>query len=157
MNTTSTKLILLSKKGMKELKKTIAHLEQTKKEIIHQLHEIDKSSSHDERLERIEKLTQLEMVEDELSDKRHTLTHAHLMPTKRERLKVAIGSVVDLIDTNGRLVRYTLVDSIEANPSDGRISIKSPLGQNLIGKTIHDVVEWSAGLRTNHMQLIQIH
>lgn len=156
MNTTSEKQILLSKKGMKELKKTISRLEHEKNDIIANLHELDKVSTHDERLVRAEKLTQLEMLENELRDKHYTLTHAKLLPTKRERLKVAIGSVVDLIDTNGRLVRYTLVDSLEANPSDGRISILSPLGKNLIGKTAHDIIEWSAGLRTNQMRLIQI-
>lgn len=157
MNTTSEKVILLSKKGMKELKKKIAQLEHEKNEIILTLHELDKTSTHDERLARIEKLAQLEMIESELQDKHYTLVNARLLPSKRERLKVAIGSVVDLIDTNGRLVRYTLVDSLEANPSDGRISIMSPLGKNLIGKTVHDIVEWSAGLRTNQMRLIQIH
>jgi len=156
MNTTSTKRILLSKKGMKELKKTIASLEHEKNDIILNLHELDKTSTHDERLARVEKLAQLEMIESELQDKHYTLTHARLLPSKRERLKVALGSVVDLIDTNGRLVRYTLVDSLEANPSDGRISILSPLGKNLIGKTAHDIIEWSAGLRTNQMRLIQI-
>lgn len=157
MNTTSEKRILLSKKGMKELKKAIARLEHEKNDIIMNLHELDKTATHDERLARIEKLAQLEMLESELADKHYTLTHAKLLPSKRERLKVALGSVVDLIDTNGRLVRYTLVDSLEANPSDGRISILSPLGKNLIGKTAHDIIEWSAGLRTNQMRLVQIH
>jgi transcription elongation factor GreA len=80
------------------------------------------------------------------------------LPRKRDALKVAIGSVVDLLDTSGRLVRYTLVDSIEANPSDGRISIMSPLGQSLLGRQIQDVVEWSAGrLGTRHLRLVNIH
>lgn len=156
MNTTSKKFILLSKKGMRELKKSIAHLEHEKQEVTRNLREIDKTSGHDDRLARIERLTQLEMIDEELSEKYRTFTNARLMPTRRARLKVALGSVVDLIDTNGRLVRYTLVDSIEANPSDGRISIVSPLGKNLIGKTVHDVVEWSAGFRTNQMKLVQI-
>jgi transcription elongation factor GreA len=142
---------------MKELKKSIAHLEHEKQEALRMLREVDKTSGHDERLERIEKLTQLEVIEDELQEKYLALQSSRLMPTKRERFKVALGSVVDLIDTNGRLVRYTIVDSIEANPSDGRISILSPLGKNLIGKTVHDVVEWSAGFRTNQMRLVHIH
>jgi transcription elongation GreA/GreB family factor len=69
---------------------------------------------------------------------------------------VAIGSVVDLIDTQGKLIRYTIVDSLEANPSDGRISVKSPLGQSLLGKQIQDVIEWTAGVRTNRVQLVGI-
>ena len=54
------------------------------------------------------------------------------------------------------MVRYTIVDSIEANPSDGRISAKSPLGQNLIGKTIEDTIKWGNGIRANQLQLVKI-
>lgn len=154
MNT--TKDIFLSKKGMKELKKQIARLEHEHTEALMALRELDKTEGHEERLARIEKLGALDIVESELADKRLTLANAKLLPRKRDAFKVAIGSVVDLIDTKGRLVRYTLVESIEANPSDGRISIKSPLGQNLLGRQIQDIVEWSAGLRTNQMKLVAI-
>lgn len=152
----STKTILLSKQGMKDLKKAIANLERDRHEVIQSLRNLDKTDGHDERLERNEKLLQLETIETDLAEQTDILQHAKLFPRKRDALRVAIGSVVDLIDTSGRLVRYTLVDSIEANPSDGRISIKSPLGQNLVGKQIQDVVEWSAGLRTNKVRLVAI-
>jgi transcription elongation factor GreA len=154
MNT--PEIIYLSKKGMKELKKQIARLEREQKEIILELREIDKTDSHDERLARVEKLSMLDIVESQLADKKMLLSRAKLFPRKRDALKVAIGSVVDLIDTQGRLVRYTIVDSFEANPSDGRLSIKSPLGQNLIGRQIQDIVEWSSGFRANRVQLVAI-
>jgi transcription elongation factor GreA len=152
----ATKTIYLSKKGMKELKKGITRLERDRQETLGRLRDLDKIDTHDERLARIEHLASLEVVESELADKKMTFSQAKLFPRKRDALKVAIGSVVDLLDTSGRIVRYTLVESIEANPSDGRISIKSPLGQNLIGKQIQDIVEWSAGLRTNRLQLVSI-
>jgi transcription elongation factor GreA len=98
----------------------------------------------------------IETIESELADKKLILASAKLFPRKRDALKVAIGSVVDLLDTSGRIVRYTLVESIEANPSDGRISIKSPLGKSLLGKQIQDVVEWPAGIQTRRLQLIGI-
>jgi transcription elongation factor GreA len=154
MNT--TKDIFLSKKGMKELKKQIGHLEHDLKNALLSLRELDKTEAHEERLARIEKLAYIDVIESELADKRMALANAKLLPRKRDAFKVAIGSVVDLIDTSGRMVRYTLVDSIEANPSDGRISIKSPLGKNLLGRQIQDMVEWSAGLRTNQMRLVGI-
>lgn len=155
MNTT-TEVIYLSKKGMKELKKSIAHLERDRQAVIRELHEQDKSDTHDERLARIEKLAQLESIESELSEKQAYLSSAKLFPRKRDAVKVALGSVVELIDKNGRKVVYTIVDSIEANPSDGRISAKSPLGQNLIGKTITDTINWSRGLQTHQLQLVRI-
>lgn len=152
----ATKTIYLSKKGMKELKKEVTRLDRDRQNTLAHLRELDKTDGRDERLARIEQLAALEVIESELVDKKMALDQAKLFPRKRDAFKVAIGSVVDLLDTQGRIVRYTLVDSIEANPSDGRISIKSPLGKNLIGKQIQDIVEWSAGLRTNRLQLVSI-
>ena len=158
MNTTtaSQKTVLLSKKGMKELKKTIAQLEHDRAAAIRGLHDIDKTTGHDDRLDRIERLARLESIESELAEKHQTMTEAKLLPSKRARMKVAMGSVVDLIDQQGRLFRYTLVDTIEANPSDGRISVLSPLGRNLVGKTVKDIVEWSSGTRSNTFRLAKI-
>jgi len=160
MNTTITttehKTILLSKKGMKELRKNISQLEHDRQAMIRGLHEIDKSTGHDDRLERIERLARLEAIESELAEKKTMSLDAKLLPTKRARMKVAMGSVVDLIDQQGKLFQYTLVDTIEANPSDGRISVISPLGQSLLGKTAHDIVEWSSGRKSNKLQLVRI-
>ena len=162
MNTTITnsrytdKKVLLSKKGMKELKKAISQLEHDRTAAIRGLHDIDKTTGHDDRLERIERLARLESIEAELAEKHQTIQEAKLLPSKRARMKVAMGSVVDLIDQQGRLFRYTLVDTIEANPSDGRISILSPLGQNLVGKTVKDIVEWSSGVHKAKFELVRI-
>ena len=155
MNTTATHT-LLSKRGMRDLKRNIADLEHDRLRIIHDLRELDRTTGHDERLARIEKLSNLEAVEYELQEKKMILSDARPLPTKRARLNVAIGSVVDLIDQHGRLFHYTLVDSFEANPSEGRISIKSPLGQNLIGKTVRDIIEWSAGMQSQRLRLVRI-
>lgn len=152
----NTATIYLSKKGMKELKKNVSRLEKDRKKTIQELHEQEKTDNHDERLARVEKLAQLENIESELDDKRALLHGAKLFPRKRDALKVAIGSVVELIDKNGRKVIYTIVDSIEADPSDGRISAKSPLGQSLLGKTISDRIRWGIGIREHQFQLVKI-
>lgn len=154
MNTTT---VYLSKKGMKELRKSIAQLEKALSKAMNDLRELDKTDGHDERLARIEKLATIEGIESALVDKKLLLSEAKQLPRKRDALRVALGSVVDLVDQQGRLIRYTIVDSIEANPSDGRISIKSPLGQSLIGKTVQQTVEWTTKhLQTNQLQLVRI-
>lgn len=161
MNTTTTnhienKTILLSKKGMKELRKAIAQLEHDRLAIRRSLRESDKTTSHDDRFERNERLLRLEAIEAELAEKQQTLSRAKIITSRRTRMKVAIGSVVDLIDQQGRLVRYTLVESIEANPSDGRISAVSPFGSTLIGKTAHDIIEWGSGINRSTFKLVRI-
>lgn len=158
MNTTitATETIYLSKKGMKDLKKAVHQLERDRQKVIRELHDQDKTDNHDERLARIEKLAQLDAIESELSDKHALLNVARLYPRKRDAVMVAIGSVVELIDNTGRKVVYTIVDSIEADPSDGRISAKSPLGQTLLGKTISDTISWGKDLRKAQFELVKI-
>lgn len=157
MNTTITdRTIFLSKKGIKELKKAIIQLERDKQEAIKSLRELDKTNGRDERLERIDKLTNLESIEAELDDKKMILSNSKLVPSKQTRLQVAIGSVVELIDSRGKQFRFTLVDSIEADPSNGRISTLSPIGQSLLGKTVADVVKWTNGTKTSCFKLIRI-
>lgn len=153
MNTTET--IYLSKKGMKDLKKAISQLERDRRKTILALHEQDKTDSHDERLARVEMLAKLDSIESELADKQSLFASAKLYPRKRDALYVGIGSVVELIDQAGRKVVYTIVDSIEADPSDGRISSKSPLGQSLIGKTMSDTISWGKAAKTQ-LQLVRI-
>ncbi len=161
MNTTTTKqpeqkTMLLSKKGMKELRKSIAQLEVDRSAISRSLRESEKTTGHDDRFERNELLLRMEALDAELYDKQQILNHAKLIPTRRARMKVAIGSVVDLIDQKGRLFRYTLVESVEADPSDGRISALSPLGSSLLGKSAHDTVELQNGLRNSTFKLVRI-
>lgn len=156
MKSDNKQVRLISKKGHNELKKSVSDLEHEIKMAQLELKDLDKSSSRDSILERTEKLAQLSYLEEKLVDKRSLLSDSRVMPTRRARLRVAVGSMVDLIDQQGRLFRYTIVDSFEADPSDGRISAVSPLGQGLIGKTIKDVVQWSNGSKTFKLQLTNI-
>ena len=152
----TAKITYLSKKGIKELKKEIAKLERDQQNAISDLRELERIDTHDERLTRVEKLAHLDVIETNLAERKHLLATAKQFPRKRDALVVALGSVVEMIDTHGRMIRYTLVDTVEANPSDGRISVKSPLGQNLVGKTLNDTIQWGAGLKMKKLQLVKI-
>ena len=158
MNNTisNDKVTLLSKKGMKELKKSIIQLENDKQKVLQNLRDLDKSFGRDERLSRIETLADLDIIESKIDDKKLLLSTSKLLPAKRTHLQVVIGSVVDLIDKRGHFFRFTIVNSVEADPSDGRISTLSPLGQNLIGKTVKTTIKWGSGKSSNCYQLVRI-
>ena len=56
--------------------------------------------------------------------------------------KVMILSKVVLINhATQKEVRYSLVSETEANLKEGKISIKSPIGQGLLGKKVGDIIE----------------
>jgi transcription elongation factor GreA len=52
---------------------------------------------------------------------------------------VHLGSTVEL-KLNDKILTYTVVGRIEANPLEGKISDESPIGQQLIGKKVGDAV-----------------
>jgi transcription elongation factor GreA len=54
---------------------------------------------------------------------------------------VQVGSIVHVKDEKtGKSVKYTIVGSAEANPSENRLSNESPVGRALIGHKRNDVV-----------------
>ena len=69
-------------------------------------------------------------------------------PTSGDR--ITFGSTVRLEDEAGKEVRYQIVGSDEAEPSNGRISVMSPLARTLIGKRVGDNVtaQLPAGKKT---------
>ena len=94
--------VYLSKKGMKDLKKSISKLERSITTAQAELRELEYDTSHEDRLERIGKLSQIESLESELAEKRHQLANAKILPRKRDTLKVVLESMVDLIMLIGR-------------------------------------------------------
>ena len=152
MNTTT----YLSKKGFKELHKQINELEIREKALSAELRDIGRAKSRDDKLRRSDIIMNLENVHGKLSEKRAALKTAKPLPRKRDRLRIAIGSVVDLIDQQGQLFRYTLVDSLEADPSDGRISVDSPLGQSLLNRHATETISLGLGRTTRRLQVVGV-
>lgn len=62
---------------------------------------------------------------------------------------VAIGVKVTLQDQDGDEFSYTLVGEDESDPSEGKISVFSPLAQGLLGKKVGEEAQVSlpAGIR----------
>ncbi|HVW30831.1 MAG TPA: transcription elongation factor GreB [Polyangiaceae bacterium] len=62
---------------------------------------------------------------------------------KREEVRtdvVFFGCTVDVVDEDGKRARYTLVGADETDPTNGKLSYKSPIGRALLKKRVGDVV-----------------
>lgn len=57
-----------------------------------------------------------------------------------DRVRLGVKVVLENLD-KGSIVEYSIVDSVEADPSVRKISFESPLAQALIGRTRGEVVE----------------
>lgn len=74
-----------------------------------------------------------------------TLNLAKIVKESQDTSKVKFGDTIILCDlSSGQKCRYTLVDSKEANPAKGKISILSPLGRVLLDKQRGQTVEVNA-------------
>lgn len=62
--------------------------------------------------------------------------------------KVEVGTIVHVSRDDGRESMYKIVESLEASPSDGKVSDRSPIGKALLGRKRGDKVAVQAPART---------
>lgn len=72
-----------------------------------------------------------------------TLANARIVDeSKMDASKVLVLSTVTIKNIqNGKVMSYQLVSENEADLKAGKISVKSPIGQGLLGKAVGDVAE----------------
>lgn len=97
----------------------------------------------------------MDLLDARLDELEYILKHFELIkpPPKKERNKVCIGASVDL-EIGGQKDRFTLVGTLEADPSLGRISNESPVGKALLGHKVGD--EISLALSNPHKIVYKI-
>ncbi len=83
------------------------------------------------------------LMEAKLAKLENTLANARLIDDSQiDNSKVYILSTVTLKNQkNGAVVSYTLVAENEANLAQKKISVNSPIGKGLLGKSVGDVAE----------------
>ena len=83
------------------------------------------------------------MLEMKIAKLEETLANARLIDESQlDTSKVLVLSTVKIKNqTNGMEMVYTLVAESEADLASGKISVNSPIGQGLLGKSVGDVAE----------------
>lgn len=75
-------------------------------------------------------------VERRIREIQNILENCELIKEKTDG-KIGLGETVTLM-SDGQEYKYTVVGAVEADPTSGKISNKSPLGEQLMGKTVGD-------------------
>lgn len=74
-------------------------------------------------------------IEGRILTLENTIKNAVIIPDDRKPSgKVEVGSEVTIKDSAGKEHTYTIVGISEADPSEGKISNESPVGQALLGR-----------------------
>ncbi|MCL1947003.1 MAG: transcription elongation factor GreA [Chitinivibrionia bacterium] len=85
-------------------------------------------------------------IQDKIRYLQEQITNAQVIEIEGESDEIRFGTKVVCceIDDEDEKEEYTLVGADEANPSNGLISVSSPLGKSLLGKKDGDIVEVDA-------------
>ena len=98
------------------------------------------------------------MLELRIAKLEETLASAQVVDASQlDNSKVLILSTVRIRNQqNGKEVTYTLVAQNEANIAQGKISVDSPIGKGLLGKSVGEVAEIKVPSGTMHFEVLEI-
>ncbi len=123
----------LTKEKFEEFKKELEYLKTTKrKEIAVNLEYAKALGDLSENAEYNEARDAQAVLEDRIAKLEHILKNATII-SEQHTDTVSVGSSV-VVSKDGKNINYTIVGTEEASILDGKISIKSPFGQAILGK-----------------------
>lgn len=141
-----SKAVVLSPEGLAKLQEELDYLRNTKrKEVAERLKEARSHGDLSENSEYDDARNEQAFVEGRIATLENTLRNAKVIEDAGHSEEVRLGSHVELLDLEyGDTLEYSIVGSVEADPSQHKISNQSPVGQAILGKKKGEVVEVEA-------------
>ena len=148
-----------TEQGLKKLKDEL-HLLKTKgrAEIASQIAEARDKGDLSENAEYDAAKEAQGMLEMRISKLEQTLSNARIIDESQlDSSKVLVLSNVKIKNqSNGMMMDYTIVADGEANLAEGKISVNSPIGQGLLGKSVGDIAKISVTTGIINFEIIEI-
>ncbi len=132
----------LTKEGFKKLKEEFEKLKQLRLSKI-QGEVPEYTHSDDLNVDYLIFWDDINLMERRIFELQEILRNCELIKAPKDKDVVSLGATV-VVEIEGKEDEFTLVDSVEANPLEGKISIESPVGKALLGKKIGEIVTVSS-------------
>ena len=139
----------LTESGLEKLKKEYRELQKLRR---------SKSKSESPRFLHSEEINpeylafqeDISFLEDRITNLKYILRNAEIIkaPPKEKQNTINLGALVLVQAGDGQVDEFNIVGSLEANPSFGKISDKSPAGKALLGHKIGDEVVINSAIKT---------
>ena len=139
-----SKISYYTETGLKELRQKLDHLKDIERPLASKsIGEARDKGDLSENAEYDAAKEAQGMLEMEISKLEETLSNARIIDeSKLDSSKILIHSTVKIKNlTNSATMEYKLVAQSEANLSQGKISVDSPIGKGLLGKKNGDIAE----------------
>ena len=151
--------VVLTKEGYEKLLEELNRLKTKKRrEVANQLEHARAFGDLRENAEYETAKETKRQLEQRIHDLEQKLTNARVVDTSEIPTdKAFLGATVELKNLDsGETVHYTLVAQDEADFSQGKISVTSPIGQGLLGKAEKDKVEIQVPAGKLRFQILKI-
>ena len=135
--------VILTPEGLENLKKEIEYLSNEKRrEVAERIKEAREFGDISENSEYDDAKNEQAMLEARIATLEDKLRSASVIDASElDNNVVRVGSVVNVKDDAGKSLKYTIVGSTEADPSQNRLSNESPVGKALLGRKNGDSVK----------------
>ncbi|MHB8571588.1 MAG: transcription elongation factor GreA [Candidatus Dormibacteria bacterium] len=131
---TIDKPVLLTEEGLEKLQAELRQLIEVRRpDISERIREAKEFGDISENAEYQEAKNEQGMIEGRILDLEQMIRNAELIDAEAHHTVVEVGSTVKLKDSEGEFT-YKVVGSAEADPTQGRISLESPVGRALMGR-----------------------
>lgn len=128
----------ISENGIEKIKNEIKKIQEFLK---HELEEgVKRGGPMDSFKEAAAVSANLQAHNQKLKDLENIINNATVLPEYITGNAIILGKWFE-ISQNGSIKRYRLVETAEADISNGLLSLESPLGKALLGKKSGDIVE----------------
>jgi transcription elongation factor GreA len=134
--------VVLTPEGLEELKTKIDYLSKDRRqEVADRIKAAREFGDISENAEYDDAKNEQAMLEKQISDLEDKLRSATVVDTPASGDIVTVGVTVHVKDQKtDKSVKYKIVGSAEANPSESKLSNESPVGRALMGRKRNDVV-----------------
>ena len=137
------KTVSLTKQGKLDLEAELKELIGRRPAIAERLQTARAFGDLSENQEYSDARAEQKTVENRIAEIEDILKNAKLIRNGSHD-KVSMGATVT-VTLSGKKFTYSIVGPVEANPLEGKISDKSPIGQALLGKKVGDTYELPNG------------
>jgi len=133
----------LSREGLEKLKSELDHLRTVRRhDVAERIQQSRERGGIVSNAEYEEAENELAFTEGRILTLDNMINNAVIIVEGQgDRETVEVGTTIAVKDQDGRSVKYTIVGSAEADPSQGKISNVSPIGKSLLGRRVGDVTE----------------
>jgi transcription elongation factor GreA len=150
--------VLLTPEGLDKLKAEIEYLSNDKRrEVAERIKEAREFGDISENSEYDDAKNEQAMLEAKIAQLEERLRSASVIePADVGTDKVRVGSIVHVKDEGGKSVKYTIVGSAEADPSELKLSNESPVGKALLGRKRGDEVSFATPRGERKLKITKI-